>query len=78
MHEKLWSLENRQNTYRTLDNLWDMDNLWDWGMSSYLLYCGFKWLKTVENFDVNSISKKSSTNNILEVDLNILKSTLST
>ena len=47
-------------------------------MSSYLLYCGFKWLKTVENFDVNSISKKSSTNNILEVDLNILKSTLST
>ena len=29
----------------------------------------FKWLKNVDGFDVNSISKKSSTGFILEVDL---------
>ena len=29
----------------------------------------FKWLKNVDGFDVNSISKKSSTGYILEVDL---------
>ena len=38
-------------------------------MSSYLLYTGFKWLKNVDNFDVNSISEKSSVGYIFEVDL---------
>ena len=37
----------------------DMNNLYGWGMSDYLPYCGFKWLKNVDNFDVNSISEKS-------------------
>ena len=47
----------------------DMDNLYGWAMSSYLHYGGFKWLKDVDNFDVNSISKNSSTGYILKVDL---------
>ena len=38
-------------------------------MSGYLPYSGFKWLKNVANFDVNSISKKSPIGYILEVDL---------
>ena len=38
-------------------------------MCSYLLYTGFKWLKNVDNFDVNSISEKSSVRYIFEVDL---------
>ena len=37
-------------------------------MSGYLPYCGFKWLKNVDNFDVNSISEKSPIGYILEVD----------
>ena len=35
-----------------------MNNLYGWGMSSYLLYDGFKWLNDVANFDLNSIRKK--------------------
>ena len=43
-------------------------------MSSYLPYGGFKWLKNVDNFDVNSISKcnsieNNSTEYILKVSL---------
>ena len=38
-------------------------------MSGYFPYGGFKWLKNVDNFDVNSISKNSLIGNILEVDL---------
>ena len=38
-------------------------------MSGYLPYGGFKWLKNVDNFDVNSISENSSIGYILEVDL---------
>ena len=38
-------------------------------MSGYLPYGGFKWLKDVDNFNVNSISENSSTEYILEVDL---------
>ena len=38
-------------------------------MSSYLPYGGFKWLKNVDGFDVNSISEKSSIGYILDVDL---------
>ena len=34
----------------------DMNNLSGWGMSGYLLYGEFKWLKNVDGFDVMSIS----------------------
>ena len=37
-------------------------------MSGYLPYGGFIWLKSVDDFDENSISEKSSTRHILEVD----------
>ena len=47
----------------------DMNNVYDWPMSSYLLYDKFKWLKNVDKFDVNSISEKSPIGYILEVDL---------
>ena len=30
------------------------NNLDGWAMSGYLPYGGFKWLKNVDNFDVNS------------------------
>ena len=38
-------------------------------MSSYLPYGGFKWLENVDNFDVNSVSEKSSIGYIFEVEL---------
>ena len=47
----------------------DMNNLYDWAMSGYLPYGGFKWLKNVDGFDINSISKKSPIGHILKVDL---------
>ena len=47
----------------------DMNNLYGWAMSGYLLYGGFKWLKNVNGFDVNSVSEKSSIGYILEIDL---------
>ena len=47
----------------------DMNNLYGWAMSGYLPYGRFKWLKNVDNFDVNSISEKSPIRYILEVDL---------
>ena len=46
----------------------DMNNLYGWAMSRYLFYSGFKWLKNVDGFDVNSISEKSSVGYIIEVD----------
>ena len=46
-----------------------MNNLYGWAKSRYLLYGGFKWLKNVDRFDVNSISKKNPVGYILEVDL---------
>ena len=33
-----------------------MNNLYGWPMSEYLPYEGFKLLKNVDGFDVNSIS----------------------
>ena len=36
----------------------DMNNLYGWAMSSYLLYGEFKWLKNLDNFDLNSINEK--------------------
>ena len=41
----------------------DMNNLYGCGMSGYVPYDGFKWLKNVDNFDVNSISEKSPNRN---------------
>ena len=46
-----------------------MNNLYGWGMNRYLPYGGFKWLINVNNFDVNSIRKKSPIGYILEVNL---------
>ena len=37
-------------------------------MSGYLPYDRFKWLKNVDNFDVNSVSENSPIGYILEVD----------
>ena len=37
-------------------------------MSSSVPFDGFKWLKDVDNFDVNSISEKSPIGYILDVD----------
>ena len=42
-------------------------------MNGYLSYGGFKWLKNVDWFDVMSVSKKSRTGLILEVDLEYLE-----
>ena len=50
----------------------DMSHLYGWGLSSYLPYGGFKWLKNVGGFDVNSISQKSPIGYFLEVDLEYL------
>ena len=38
-------------------------------MNDYLPYGGFKWLKNVDGFDVNSVSEKSPRGYILEVNL---------
>ena len=38
-------------------------------MSRYIPYGGFKWLKNVDKFDVNSVSENSSIGYILEVNL---------
>ena len=50
-----------------------MNNLCGWAMSGYLPYGGLNWLKYVDNFDINSVSKNSSTGYILEVDLQYLE-----
>ena len=47
----------------------DMNNLYGWAMSRYLPYGRFKWLKDVNKFDVNSISKNNLVGYILKVDL---------
>ena len=49
----------------------DGNNLYDWAMSQYLPYSGFKWLnqKEISDFCLNSISERSSIGYVLEVDL---------
>ena len=47
----------------------DMNNLYGWAMSGYHSYGGFKWLKKVDGFDVNSVSEESPVGYIYEVDL---------
>ena len=46
-----------------------MDYLRCWGTSGYLPYGGFKWLKNVDDSELNSVSENNSTGYILEVDL---------
>ena len=46
-----------------------MNNLYGWAMSNYLPYGGFKRLKNVDMFDVNSVSEKSTIGYIFDVDL---------
>ena len=46
-----------------------VNNLYGWAISRYLPYGVFKWLKNVDNFDVNWVSKNSSIGYILKVDL---------
>ena len=38
----------------------DLNNLYGWGMSGYLPYGGFKWLKNPDGFDVTLIGKEKS------------------
>ena len=47
----------------------DMNYLYGCALSSYLPYGGFKWLKNVDSFNVNSISKNSPIRYILKVAL---------
>ena len=47
----------------------DENNLDGWAKSGYLPYGGPKWLKNVDNFDVNSVSENSSIGYLLEVDI---------
>ena len=34
------------------------NNYYNWSMSVYLPYSGFKWLKNVDLFDINLISER--------------------
>ena len=47
----------------------NMNNLYGWAMSNYLPYGGFKWLRNVDMFHVNSVSEKSPIGYIFYVDL---------
>ena len=47
----------------------DMNNLYGSGMSEFLPYGGFKWIKNVDNFDVDSVREKNPIGYITEVDL---------
>ena len=47
----------------------DMNNLYGWGLSDYLPYGGAKWFKNIDEFDMMSVSEKSSIRYFLEVDL---------
>ena len=46
----------------------DMNNLYGWAMSECLPYEGFKWLKSVDEFDVMSINEKNPIGYFLQVD----------
>ena len=57
------TLKNCQNIYLSWINLYGC------GLSGYLSYGNFKWLKNVDGFDVNSITEKSPIGYFLKVDL---------
>ena len=46
----------------------DMNNLYGWAMSEYLPYEGFKWLKSLDKFDIMSVNDKSPIRYFLKVD----------
>ena len=50
-------------------SVFDMNNLYGSGMSEFLPYGGFKWIKNVDNFDVDSVREKNPIGYITEVDL---------
>ena len=50
----------------------DTNNLYGWAMSKYLPHERFEWLKNVDEFDVMSVSEKSSIGYFLEVDVEYL------
>ena len=50
-------------------NSFDWNNLYSQELSQYCPYGGFKWLKNVNGFDVNSVSEKSPIGHFFEVDL---------
>ena len=50
-------------------NSFDWNNLYSQELSQYCPYGGFKWLKNINGFDVNSISEKSPIGHFFEVDL---------
>ena len=56
----------KPSKFRTYLN---MNNLYGWAMSNYLPYGGFKWLRNVDMFHVNSVSEKSPIGYIFYVDL---------
>ena len=57
------TLKNCQNIYLSWINLYGC------GLSGYLSYGNFKWLKNVDGFDINSITEKSPIGYFLKVDL---------
>ena len=48
----------------------DAKKLYGWAMIHYLPYGEFRWLKNIDNFDVNFIERNSPIGYIIEVDLN--------
>ena len=50
----------------------DMNNLYGQAMSEYLYYGGFKWLKNVDGFDVNSVIEKSPIGLFLVISCQII------
>ena len=47
----------------------DENNLYGWGMSQYLPYYEFKWLKNIDKFDVTSVSENSLIDYVPKVNL---------
>ena len=47
----------------------DKNNLYGRAMSEFLPYREFRWVKNVNGFDVKSVSEKSDTGYLLEVNL---------